>query len=484
MDKFTKSIDFLKHVQNHQIIEINKSTTLINKKSKTGCKILKFSFYNEFDEVLIWISKIKSQDFPNIFIFICEFENIRLSESNHKIRLLEKFLLQFDSERPLILQVISRNETTINICYKLKKLSEFCKIGVISCESRKITNFSSFLLAFFNQIKNFEYVLIKSLPAADNSSLILKFLNIFQFPDDFFCKMILKCAAEGRTEDFLAILDVPFNYNDNFLDFESQKYLKMIFENHFDPSINSSPKNTYSALYMSVVYSNQEIFELLTVKHQSFIQQLPFSHQIEISTASLFENKFKFLCDLLEFCDFPFPLDINLNSINDERLRNIVDFRQKFFCAITSENLTQMAIFINSNPKLKIVYNLDNISALKFALESKKFKSFCYLRHFGFQSLELDNLVSSIMTSKCNLNDFILQNRMQNNQNLASVLTGRSFIYTRDRNKEMEANYYKTIYKWYVEISNIKHGRSLLDAVIQCEDLKIIFDFEYDCVSI
>ena len=73
---------------------------------------------------------------------------------------------------------------------------------------------------------------------------------------------------------------------------------------------------------------------------------------------------------------------------------------------------------------------------------------------------------------------------MQNNQNLASVLTGRSFIYTRDRNKEMEANYYKTIYKWYVEISNIKHGRSLLDAVIQCEDLKIIFDFEYDCVSI
>ena len=50
--------------------------------------------------------------------------------------------------------------------------------------------------------------------------------------------------------------------------------------------------------------------------------------------------------------------------------------------------------------------------------------------------------------------------------------------------KELEVVYRTKIKKWFEDLHRIPLCAKLLDAVSQCEDLKFIFDFESESVSI
>ena len=63
------------------------------------------------------------------------------------------------------------------------------------------------------------------------------------------------------------------------------------------------------------------------------------------------------------------------------------------------------------------------------------------------------------------------------------MLDLKTFIHNKDITEEHEAQYRQKIKKWFQDISNVKYCKELLDVVTQCENLKIIFDFESELVS-
>ena len=69
------------------------------------------------------------------------------------------------------------------------------------------------------------------------------------------------------------------------------------------------------------------------------------------------------------------------------------------------------------------------------------------------------------------------------NKNSIMVLKKMSFIHNNKITKEQEVKYNQIIQKWIEEIRKVKYCKELLNVVTQCENLKIIFDFESELVS-
>ena len=58
-----------------------------------------------------------------------------------------------------------------------------------------------------------------------------------------------------------------------------------------------------------------------------------------------------------------------------------------------------------------------------------------------------------------------------------------TIIANKDITKNQETQYHQKIQKWLEDISKVKYCKELLDVATQCENLKIIFDFEAELVS-
>ena len=59
----------------------------------------------------------------------------------------------------------------------------------------------------------------------------------------------------------------------------------------------------------------------------------------------------------------------------------------------------------------------------------------------------------------------------------------KTIIHKKNITKEQEAEYHQKIQTWIEEISKVKYFKELLNVVTQCDNLKIIFDFESELVS-
>ena len=59
----------------------------------------------------------------------------------------------------------------------------------------------------------------------------------------------------------------------------------------------------------------------------------------------------------------------------------------------------------------------------------------------------------------------------------------KTIITNKDTTKEQDAVHNQKIQKWLEDISKVKYCKELLDVATQCENLKIIFDFEAELVS-
>lgn len=500
----------------------------IDNEAKNDCKILKITSEWKLDDVLMSLSNINLDEYPNLFIFVIYNKNFEFYKGNFvqkkltRNKLLDrirKSLTKF-MNRPLILQLTSENEGASKCYYHEEKSGVFLSIKKQDKNFEKVSNFTTFMHSFLNgNLKDFEDILAKKLPKVTHSILILRFLRTLKLSDEFFIKIVQKCVAHGNKKEFLASLDASFECDGRVLTINSQKCLSDIIHEDSDDSAKHHPAIDHvitlaslrdygdqddnndisslsscsssishsnpSVLLTAIENKNKEVIDYLVTYCTHLIQQLPFKHQVKISTTAFDSNQIDILCDLLEFSDFPFPQDFKEDSDN-QRLQSLITDRIDLKDAIKCENFLVIINFINHYPNLKIIYNHSNKSALSEAIDAKKFKVYFYLKSLGFYATEFNSHEDVL-----NGEDLKIANKHVNEQKKAKVneilsdmnnsvalLSARSFINNRKINKHQEAECRVKIKKWFEDINKIKFGSEMLDIAASCESLRIIFDFE------
>jgi len=492
--------------------------SIIDKTGKRNCKVIKISCGINIDEVFNSFAEVNAKEYPNLFIFIVE-GNLR----NENVEKLKIILLKFDATRPMVLQIISKDEAIAKYYYKDETSDKFQDIDLQQTKCEKFQNFSTFLCYFLAQnIENLEDDIIEKLPKSGSCSLTLKFLRTLNLSEIFFDKLILKNSAHGSKKNLLAALDAPFIDDGRILTLESQEYLTKIIcedpeasetlfeeneqileEDEVDQSSEASSLESTkssessdshlnpSVLFTAIQNSNREVIDYLISQCTHLIQQLPFKHQVRISTTAFESGLLDVLCDLLELSDFPFPEHFNLHSVTDERLQKIVVERNNFGFSIKKQIYTEIEHFISNNLSLRMVYNPENKTALKQAIDAKKYKVYFHLKSLGFRASEFEDYKEVLNGNELKkANQAAAEQRRANAQNALSdanisvmLLSTRSFIHNRKINKQQEAEYRTKIKKWYEDIMKIEFGPELLYVAASCEYLRIIFDFDSDSVS-
>ena len=468
----------------------------IEREAKLNCKIIKFSSEFTIDEVLTTIGALDPTEYPNLFIFIIENQNLKFTAENKEEK-PEKFqekLNKFGSNRPLIIQQTSKDENVTKIYYKRENSTQ---IVVIDQHFQNSSSRQAILISLVDgELGQLEMEFLKRLSNIQDDSLILRFMRTLDMQEELFETMILRAAKSRSKAELLAVLDALFEGEGRILNNRAQKYLKNVFKstgNDKDDSPckkSTKSKNATSVLLTAVENKNTEVIDYLITYCSHLIQQLPFEHQVRISTAAFETNQIDVLCDLLEISDFPFPQNFKEDPEVHQKLYEIAVERKDFKLAVEEENFVKIDNFIDKKPSLKFTYNPENKSAMKQAMDLKKFNVYFYLKSFGFYATEFDSLekvlskedleiakksatkqrIKNVSEAQCDANNSIM------------LLCTRSLIHNRRISKEQDAEYRKKIRKWFEAIYKI--APEMLDAAAASDKLKIIFDFESMLVRI
>lgn len=488
-----------------------------NKETKKKCRTLKLSSRFTFEEILNQLQALKHEEYPHLFIFIIEATNIgfyrtiktgettsiqKFKKKVKKVEKIKRILTKFSLDRPLILQLTSEDDKITKFYYKDEQSCQFLGIDQGQRNFEVFLNFPTFLCSILDEkFQNSLNIVIEKLSVLKNSSLILRFLSLFELSGELFTKLVLQCAACGSKNDLLSVLDAPFVGGVRSLSIDAQYYLSCIINVNYSNNIESDDEasldeqeddqyedeNSPSILFTAVENKNIEIIEYLVSSCTHLIQELPFKHQVKISTAAFTTEQLDVLCELVNISDFPFPSNFESIRTENERLKNIITDRSNFGCAIKAKDFEQISKFIDNNLSLKVVYNPANKSALKQAIDTKKYEVFYYLKSLGFQAVDIDNS-KELKTSKANKyksRQMItnVNNAIENHQISVNLLCNRSFIHNKRISKDQEAEYRKKIRKWYEDINKVLFGSDLINVAASCKDLKLIFDFEDISVS-
>jgi len=481
-------------ILNHKFLKINKSHVVELKKpmenfsdqAMEDCKILKFTMDYNLVEILE-ILQHSLLKFRKMFVLIIEsksfgFQSGAITQLNENIENLTQILRRIFENRPFMIQITSIEENISKFIYKKEGASTFNEISLIENVDNFVLFFWKFMKGELNLITctNSQTIelLANQILNCQESTLIMRFLQVYHQLEGFFHSLRIKCAEAGSKCQFLAALDDPFDNDGRLLDVKGQEFLSKCF------SSGTLPNVSYSYLSIAADHLNIEVLEYFIDCSIHLIQLLPLDHQVQITTTAYINHRIEMLCVLLHNADFPFPENFDKYSVNYTEFQQIVKDREEFFTAIITENVEHMKNFINNNMNLKFVYNFENHSALKQALDSNKINMYCLLKSFGFQSAPAENLENSFdETKKMEITNWNAENSPPDEHKSAKLLAVRSFVYNRKVTKKIESSYRKNIQKWYEDINNTKFGRQLLNVAAQCEDLKIIFDFESDLVS-
>lgn len=482
-DSSKQSISFK---DDFKIVYTRESEASIDEEIKRNCRILEFSQEWSLREILIIISKLEPEIYENLFLFIIEDKNLELPRKNLQkvsriVELVFEFLTEFGRcKRSLLLQLKSQSQNLTKVYFKDTSCAKFYDVQHESINNSEYFNdFSSFIWFFKNSAKqNFEDLVIQKLPKVRNFDLIMKFLQTLELTEDFHDRLVLKCAAEGTKNDFLTAINAKCDDKGKIINFDAQKYLTDIV------------KDT-SVLTTAITGSNKEVIHFIMKHCTSLIQQLPFEHQVNASTAAIETQQSGILFDLLQRSDYPFPKDFNPKLITDKRILKVVDDREHFCKAIAKEDKDAIFKFIRNNPTIKFGYDPTNESVMNNALRLKKFESFFYLKSHGFRAVEFDHFSEEISddNDRKEVNKFTRLQRIENvkvslaDKNKAVMLIAtRTFIYNRQDEIKNEDEYRQKIKNWYMDIYKVKFGSQLLEAASQCENLKLVFDFECNSV--
>jgi len=485
------------------VIRIAQNDNQIDKKAQRKCKILIFTSEWDYDKILLKLADLKGHEFPSLFIFIIE--SINLEKSNEKQpkipKILKEFLIKFSTKRPIILQLSSIAESDQKFYYKNVNSKEFIYLVEPEILIEQIQDFPSFFWNLMNKgIEIFEHLSFHVLLRHD--STWLRISRTLKLPEDTFIDFIIQCASNGSTNDFLAALDIPFEGGNQILNTNALEYLRCTFNDEDSSSESSESVDSdsdcstksdeghllSSVLSYAVENSNENVVNYVIRNYTHIIQQLPFKHQVQVSTIAYQKNQFKTLCDLLEYSDFPFPKKF---SINNQRLKIIIDERKEFHNAIVNKDFTALSKFIDSHLNLKFVYNPKNQTALLAAVNMKKYGVYWYLKSLGFQTHNSKNYIDLIKDNKEleKAKKIALKQTKKNViESLACdhepvlILLTKTFIHNKKIDKQTEFEYRQNIKEWYECIYITEFGPLLLGIASQCENLKLIFDFE--CITV
>jgi len=484
------------------VIQLTKSSKVLCRDVKESCKVIHLSVEWNFEEVLKTLDGLSPKEYPNLFIFTIEASNFGFksndqNKSQEEIEKLSKCLLKFSDNHPMILQLTSQSEDETKFYYKEESSTKLIIIGNNHTNFESCKNFPSFLCSFLDgKFENFDDKIIEKITNSQNCSLILRFLRALNLSENIFEKIILEISKNGSKNEFLSALDASLEDHGRILNYHAQDFISEAFvdsklsndstSDQDDQNSSNDEKLNFSVLLTAVENKNKEVIDYLVTYWTHLIQQLPFVHRVKISTTALETNQLDVLCDLLEIVDFPFPENFKADLINHERLRYIVNFREEFKEAIENESFDKIDDFIDKNLSLKSVFNLENISAMNQAVDSRKFKAYFYLKSFGFQTtsdIDLEEILTeeeleNAETQAIKQRRKNVKEALRDVDNPVMLLATRSFIHNRRTSKKKEAEYRLKIKKWLGDIHKIKFGPELLNTAASCENLKITFDFE------
>ncbi|XP_070508192.1 uncharacterized protein [Chironomus tepperi] len=462
------------------IHKIQKGSKNVTKDVKDSCKVLHFSPEWSFEEVLMKIDGLDPKEYPQIYIFVIDAElNAKNQEEwSSKVANFQQMLHKFGSNRPIILQLKSNEKNELNFFYKEEDSSQFIDIDQTQEAFDDLNHFPSFFCKFLNnKFNNFEEDFPSSLSQLQNRSLILRFVQGLALSESFFGSLILKIAESGTISEFIAALDSPFDSKGSIFSNRSQKYIAVEFK-------DENSENNDSALFRAVQNKNSEVTYYLITYWTHLIQ---FNHQVKISTAAFETGQFDVLCDLLDVADFPFPNDFKVDSVDHEGLKSIIAKRRSLTTAISNDDIHNLEEFINENPSLKFVYNVNNKSALKQAVDASNIKFYVFLKFRGFDS---KNPNENFDEANGKADKYAVQQRKQNiieglvdDQISVNSLCNRSLIHNKRISKEQEKDYRIKIRSWFEDINKINNGKVFLDVAASCDRLKILFDFDNDTVE-
>ncbi|XP_070489879.1 uncharacterized protein [Chironomus tepperi] len=470
------------------IISYTKETCKnLNKNQKFHCKVLKFTSEWTFVDLIDEISYIyNKKQYKNLFVFIVECDD-EITDKSDRFDVLESILIKFNKNRPLVLVLSSKNGNDSRVYYK----NENQKLEI----QPDLDDFDN-CLPFFKFIKsdnaeNVQLKFLEKLPNIQGSSLILRLLRIFNFPENFYKELIQKCAIKGSVDDIVAALDIWLDNVEESMTIEAVEYLTEVsyIDNVSPDDVNNtnSHETETSILYLAVKNSKKDIVDFLINHCMEWIQQLPYDHQLMISTTAFNTNQLDVLCNLLD-CDYPFPDNINTADVTDINLTAKINSRTNFHTAIIADNIYIVKRFIKRNPNLKIGFNTDNDSAIHQTICCKNDKIRCILQSHGYNPGKIDEINEEFFNQQDG-NESITAGRIQRNNNVNSALQNdlvnilrlesRSFIHNnKNISKSTKHEYYNKIRSWYNDIYKTKFGCKLIDVAAQCNNLKIIYDFE------
>ncbi|KAL7012239.1 hypothetical protein ACKWTF_014709 [Chironomus riparius] len=469
------------------IFKLSKDGKNVKNEVKSICKVLHFSSEWSFEEVMTSIDGLDPKEYPQLFIFLIEATNLGFSSNNQddssaKVAQIHQMLLKFSLTRPMILQLTSEDENMSKFYYKEENSNQFDVVDDLQHKIEDINSFPTFMSCFLDgNLVRTENKLLGMLDQLQNSSIFLRFLKTLKLSDKFFQKLVLKCSKNSSLAEFMAVLDVPFENDQMTLNYKAQSYLSQVFK-------GSQPLDVSTSVLLTAVENqNVEVIDYLIWNLTHFIQQLPFDHQVKVSTSAFDRGQLHDFCNLIDVADFPFPDKFKKEPTEHDRFEAIVEERAELEAAIKEENFDGIAKYTKINQNLKVVYNINNKSALSLAAEFEKLSAFNYLKLSGFKTT---NPNEKLEECEKKTRKFVAQQRKQNvstalidDERSVNLLCNKSVICNKRISKEDEIKYRKKIRRWFEDISKIRNGSEFLDVAASCAKLTIIFDFENKTVE-
>lgn len=470
-----ESYKFL-HYKTNFVVNHTKERTNLSRASRKFCKVIKFSSELSLIENLNLIWNLIPNEYPCLFIFVIvvkSLDNFQASEIEYR------FFYRFDKTRPIILQIEDEKGNNSIWFYRSENGNQLVHIKE---EHYEFKHLSKLLFTFSknNNQKEFDKFikgLIYDIPKIKNCSSVMRFLLTLNLSEETLLSIMQQCALKAFKAEITSLMSASFENEFNIFNIETQK---LVSENA-------------SILIDSITNLNSEIVDYLISNFTYLIQELSFNDRISISKYALEKRKIKILCDLLEFSDFPFPSNFHESSIKDERMQRIINERKCFHKAIIDGNSKNIQEFIIKNQAIKYIFNINNKSALASAMEAKKFKIYVDLKSHGFKSTEneiedIENLFDE--KEKGDLKA-IIQKQTQENVSKSRSDNNKIIYHFRsvsrihkNISKEVENKYRNKIDEMFKNLNEIPLCSKFLHIASQCEDLKIIFDFDSESVSI
>lgn len=451
----------------------------ISDRLKSSCKILKFTSELGLKEVIHVIYALDCKQYPRLFIFIIETDD-KVEQPNMED--LQQVLLKFSKLRPMLLQLTSDSQTDTSFFIKLEDSEHFQKLEInveLFDEIESVADFQSFFSLFISKQLLVNFNRPSMIESFLKVSLIMRFLSALNLGNNFI-DLAVSGFKKGSKENFLAVIDAPFDDSGHSIFQNLTKYLTYTY-----PYADSEQLG----LQISIENENWDLINFLVEELGHVLFDVDYGNQLAMTTAAYQKGNIDLLYKLLELCEFPFPLGFKAEH---DKFEVIVKERDEFHNAIKQHKSLKEILDLAEKINQKIVYNVNNESALYTALYTRRYDVYCMLMSIGFKGNDAQTEKETFSEKEKRKFEQIRESKQSQNidaaeidpQRSARVLAARSTIFNPQKcshdKPEIDR---KKIKDYFMEISKREEVKPIFDVCAQDEGLSIVFDMKSDMVS-